>query len=329
MSATPVLLHGYGKLPLAGDFIHYRLEGDEPRAFAGWLERGQALVEGIRRGGAEDAAAAEDGPRRFRFALDPGNGRRLLFGVLRESHDRGALRRFPFALFASLDAAGFRERPSLMPLLFADAWEGLDAAMESLGQTGGTEELFGRLDGTGIPVREPDRAASKEVDEILATTSAGDFWSRLLGEGNVAHRVALFDLLAQALLPFRKKRPEEVPVALKLPLSGGIPEVTVESVFWVELLAGMLRGARLAPNLFLKTPPSGGPPTSLHVFFQRADETNFAALLTRRYEADYVNDLTDLATAPPAPAVLGGAARRQVEDDGAKLQDLVKFRWIG
>jgi type VI secretion system ImpM family protein len=329
MSASPVVLHGFGKLPLAGDFIHYRLDGDEPRAFVGWLERGQALVEGIRRGGAEDATAGADGPRRFRFAFDPGNGRRLLFGVLRESHDRGALRRFPFALFASLEASGFRGRPSLLPLLLAPAWDSLDAAMESFGQAGDTDDLFGRLNGIEVPAQEPGPAASREVDGILSAASAGEFWSRLLGEGNLARRVALFDLLVQALLPFRKKRPEEVPVMLKLPLSGDKPEATVQCVFWVELLAGMLRGARIAPNLFLRTPPGGGAPTSLQLFFQRADETNFAALLTRRYELDYVNDLTDLGAAPPAPAALGSPALRLVEDDGASLETLVKFRWIG
>ncbi len=323
-----VALHGFGKLPIAGDFIHFRLEGDEARAFAGWLERGQALVEGIRRGGAEDGAAAGDAPRRFRFAFDPGVGRRLLFGVLRESHDRGALRRFPFALFASVEAAGFRERPSLIPLLLAEAWETLDAAMASLGEAKGTDELFGRLGGMSLAVTEPARPASSEVDGILSSTGAEAFWGGLLGEGNLARRVAIFDLLVQALLPFRKSRPEEVPVTLKLPLAGGAADTRIQGVFWVELLSGMLRGARFAPNLFLRIPQGGERPTSLQVFFQRADETNFAALLTRRYEADYVNDLTDLG-APPPPTALGGAALRQVESDGATLEQLVRFRWVG
>jgi type VI secretion system ImpM family protein len=329
MSVVPVPLHGFGKLPLAGDFIHFRLEGDEARAFVGWLERGQALVESIRRGGGEDTAGGAAEPRRFRFAFDPGNGRRLLVGVLRESHDRGALRRFPFALFASLEASGFRERPSLMPLLFAEPWEMLDTGMESLGRATGTEELFGLLSGMSISVPEAGRATAKDVDGILGETVAGEFWTVLLGEGSVPRRAALFDLLVQTLLPFRKNRPEEVPVALKLPLAGGARDVSVQSVFWVELLAGMLRGARLAPSVFLSTAPGGGTPTSLHVFFQRADETNFAALLTRRYEADYVSDLTDPRPAASPPAALGGAARRQIDDEGASLQDLVRFRWIG
>lgn len=324
-----VVLHAFGKLPLAGDFIHFRLEGEEARAFAGWLERGQALVEGIRRGGAEDSAAAGDAPRRFRFAFDPGNGRRLLFGVLRESHDRGALRRFPFALFASLEASGFRERPSLMPMLLSEAWETLDDTMATLGQAQGTDELFERLNGLDVPVTEPGRPASGEVDGILSSTTAGAFWTALFGEGNLARRVALFDLLTQSLLPFRKSRPEEVPVTLKLPLSGDPAEVRLQSVFWVELLAGMLRGARVAPNLFLRISADSGLPTSLQVFFQRADETNFAALLTRRYEADYVNDLTDLGSAPPAPSAIGNAALKQIESEGATLQDLVRFRWMG
>jgi len=329
MSAAPVLLHGFGKLPLAGDFIHYRLDGDEARAFVGWLERGQALVEGIRRGGAEDLTGGPEEPRRFRFAFDPGNGRRLLFGVLRESHDRGALRRFPFALFGSVEASGFRERPSLMPLLFAPAWDRLDATMDSLVDVGGTDELFSRLDGAGITLQEAGPEASKEVDTILAKTPPAEFWSRLFGEERKARRVALFDILLQAILPFARKRLEEVPVALKLPLAGSSADVVVQSAFWVDLLAGMLRGARLAPNLFLRAPGGGGPPTSLHVFFQRADETNYAALLTRRYEADYVNDLTAPGLAPSGPRALGGTSLRQAEDEEGSLEALVKFRWIG
>jgi hypothetical protein len=105
--------------------------------------------------------------------------------------------------------------------------------------------------------------------------------------------------------------------------------VRLQSIFWVELLCGMLRGARVAPNLFQRVSPESGLPTSLQVFFQRADETNLAALLTRRYEADYVSDLTDLGAAPPAPTAIGNAGLKQIESEGATLQDLVRFRWIG
>src|SRR5262249_3070916 len=159
--------------------------------------------------GAEDSAAAGDAPRRFRFAFDPGNGRRLLLGVLRESHDRGALRRFPFALFASVDASGYRERPSLMPMLFAEAWESLDAAMDGLGPLQGTDDLFAGLGGMDVGVPDPGRPASSEVDGMLSGTPAGTFWTDLLGERNIDRRLAVFDLLVQALLPFRKSRPEE------------------------------------------------------------------------------------------------------------------------
>jgi type VI secretion system ImpM family protein len=329
MSGSSLSLHAFGKLPLAGDFIHYRLEGDEARAFAGWLERGQALVEGIRRGGGEPTAGGSEEPRRFRFAFDPGTGRRLLFGVLWESHDRGALRRFPFALFASVEAAGCRGRPSLMPLRFGPGWDALDEAIGAFETTKATDDLFTLLDRTQVLIAEPDAAASKEVDALLGSAPAGEFWARLLGDGNTARRVAIFDLLVQAFLPFRKGRPEEVPVTVRLPLAGTTSETTVQCAFWVELLAGMLRGARLAPNLFLRTARSGGAPTALQAFFQRGDEASFAALVTRRYEADYVTDLTDLGPSPPSPTALGSAGLRQVEDDGAALQDLVRFRWIG
>ena len=176
--------------------------------------------------------------------------------------------------------------------------------------------------------KETGKGASREADAMLSGTPAGNFWQGLLGEGNLPRRLGIFDLLFQAFLPFRKNRPEDVPVMLKLPLAGRAADVALQSVFWIDLLSGLLRGARLAPNLFMRTPAEGGVPTSLHVFFQRPDETNFAALLTRRYEADYVTDLTDPGLANAIPGALSDAARRQVEDDRAALSEVVRFRWM-
>jgi type VI secretion system ImpM family protein len=327
VSGVTASVHCFGKLPIAGDFIRYRLDAEEPRGFAGWVEKGQALVEAVTRsGGAKSAPAAA--PRRYRFCLDQGSGRRLVAGILHESHDRGQLRRFPFCLFAAVEASAFRARPALLPYLLSEGWSSCEEKLAALGGVSRVEELTRGLDGFAPAIPEPSKAAAADLDAALGRERAGALWGRVLPGRPPDGRLHLFDILVRALQPFQKTRPEEAPVALKLPVGGTRQEVALQAAFWVELLCGFLSGSRQAPNLFLAAPAAAEPAKALHVFFQRPDEKSFASLMTQKYESEYVDDLTAAPPPPRGAAVLGERQRRMLLADDASLMDLARFRWL-
>jgi type VI secretion system ImpM family protein len=330
MGTTVASVHAYGKLPVTGDFIHYRLDGEEAMGFASWVEKGQALVQAIRKSGAEPADPDTAQWRRYRFVFDPGGGRRLLVGVLRDSHDRDRLRRFPFAIFVEVDRSIFRDRPALTPMLLHGTCEAIDEGMGAAENAASMDDLHARLSRTLVEVPDPSSRTTRDLDVLLEESPAGKFWEGVFPKGGMEKRLVLFDLLHRALAPFSSLRGEEVPASFKLPLAGDAAETRLQCTFWVELLSGMARAAgRQIPSLFAETPWAGGCLRSLQLFFRRGDEKNFASLLARSHEAEYVNDLTDPPVSMAASLILDAPRRRMVENDAASLFDLAHFRWLG
>ncbi len=320
----------FGKLPIAGDFIRYRLGDEETKAFAAWVEKGQALVEAVRRGYRPlpgQKPSGETAPRRYRFALDLGLGRRIVLGILHESHDKGKLRRFPFAFFTTAEAAPFRSRPGLIPMALGDVWQVMEASMSTLQEAADSAALFKKLEEVDIPVAEPSGASAGEMERRLQGAGSGTLWEQLFGSGDPQRKLLLFDVLVRALSSAAKVRPEESPVFLKLPLAGSPEDVALQSAFWVELLAGILRGGRKAPSLFLAAPEASKPARSLHIFFQRPDEKSFASLMSETHESEHVDDLTGRLSFGKSGPALGRNQRRLLEDGRASLLDIVRSFW--
>jgi type VI secretion system ImpM family protein len=328
MPSQPTSIHCFGKLPIAGDFIRHKLDTDEARAFAGWIEKGQSLVEAVLRSssGVKSASAAPP-PRRYRFACDP-VGRRLVVGIIHESHDRGGLRRFPFTCFTTVEASAFKLRPSLMPICFRQGWESLEERMLAFGEAKDAAGLAKSLDGFVFPFAEPDRAATDGIDRMLQAGRSGDLWKQLFGDAGRQRRLALFDVLVRALQPYQKSRPEEIPAALKLPIAGSADQAHGQAAFWVDLLGGLLKGGRPSPNVFLGAPAPADPARNLHMFCQRPDERQFASLMTQKYESENVEDLTKEIPQGKGGTVLSADQRRLLESDETRLIDLVRARWL-
>jgi hypothetical protein len=130
----------------------------------------------------------------------------------------------------------------------------------------------------------------------------------------------------RALQPYTKAKGQDLPVILKMPVSGGFEDGCFQAAFWLELLLRMLKSTKV-PSLFLSLPGPGRPPTSVEVFFQAPDDRNFACLMSQRYESEYVNDLTvELKVALPG-SVISDKGRRFLESDTASVSDLLEFAW--
>lgn len=323
----PGSVHGFGKLPIAGDFIRYRIDSEEAKAFAGWVEKGQALVEAVNRSAPSRSTPAPAPRRRYLFALDQG-ARMLAAGVIHESNDRGGLRRFPFAFFASVEAAPFRSRPALLPLLLREVWQSLEDKMLAFKAVAKMEDLLKGLEGFALALPAPTSSDAEQLDRSLRGERFGAFWQRALPGAEKDRRVLVFDVMVRALRPFAAGRPEEAAFALKLPIGGTFEESAIQAAFWVDLLSSVLKGSRTAPSLFLEAPEEGKPPKCLHLFFQRPDEMRFASLMTAKYESEYVDDLTRDLTAMKSGMVLAESQKKLLLSDDVALMDIARARWM-
>jgi len=327
MASLKASVHCFGKLPIAADFIHHKLESEEARAFSEWIQKGQTLVEGVTRGRTPPGTAAPQPPRRYRLSFDGGQGRKIVLGLLRESHDRGKLRKFPFALYATVEGAALRERPALIPLLARGIWEALEADLDALPEGGTVDALVKRLDSLSLEVPDPAGHGAAELDHLLSGMKAGAFWSLALPGAGKDRRQWVFDVLVRALSPLRKAKPQDLPVQFKLPIGGDPEQALAGAAFWIELLSAQFRNPRQAPNIFLDAAPGQGAPRSMQIFFSRPDEKNFGSLMARTYETEYVDDLTAAGPAAARPA-LAEPLRRLVENDAMSLLELTRSPWL-
>lgn len=320
-----VAVRAFGKLPAVGDFIRHRLDDDESRLLASWIERGNGLVEAIRRGGRpEDAPTAT--PRRYRFALELSPGKRLAAGILHESHDRGQLRRFPFALFTSLEGGAFRERPALIPVLLEDLWIELEERAARAREATDAEALFRILALPASTPVEPSRNDSERLNALWAATPADPLWERVGASEVATLRLVLFEVLKMAIAPHARTRGEDASVILRLPLGTGTGETAVHAAFWIELISGMLRLNRRAPSVFVEAGEKNKSATALRLFFRDPDERAYGCLMTPSHEAEYVDDLVDPSRVPSVPSTLGIGARQILEANGTRLADLLRVR---
>lgn len=317
----PAGLHAFGKLPIAQDFIHYRADGDA-REVAEWLEAGHGFVVSLRNGG----APASDGEGiRYRFAFEIGAGRKLALGVLLGSRDAKG-RKFPFALFATVDAAPFRGHLGVLPLLLDRGWEALDRETEQLAALDGAETLAKRLDGLTLGVPAPGRESVAELERRLREARGGDVWGTMLPGADAERRLVLFEWLVRALAPATDARGATVPILLRLPLGGNAEGAAVQAGFWVELVGRILGGSRGSPSLFLEVERPGAVPRAIHLYGQRPDERSFAYLVMPAWAAEYVNDLASDLPSPGNP-VLPGAVREAIRGEGSTLADMLTAPW--
>jgi type VI secretion system ImpM family protein len=331
-SSSSLTIHAFGKLPIAGDFIRFNIGAggvgsDEAAGFASWVEAGQSLVNNLERGTSIPVDHSPGPVRKFRFLHDDGSGKRVVAGTLRKSVDTVG-RRASFAFFCTLEAKRARARTAIAPRLLGPAWTELESLWGLVEESENLDGLLEQVGRTRPSAPDDGRKASAELDAAYARMPAEEHWNRLIPGADAERRILLLDTIAQAIHPFRKRRPEEMPIAFRLPIYGSPDDVDFQVAFWLDLLHSMSGGFRNSINHYVSSPVDGGPRDSLYVFFNTPDDTTFACLMTHQYESEYVNDLTTDHGHAGEVALLSGKALKLLNDPGATLRDYFKLRWF-
>jgi type VI secretion system ImpM family protein len=237
----------FGKVPALGDFVSTPGYGDTCRHFEGFVERSLAWAS-ERDGVAWSSAFDQGGIVAFVYQPPQATGdASLLVGVMAPSRD-AAGRRYPLAVAVRAPLTPFAQSPQLLPLVFADFFDGASRLLPIVlraASAGELEACVSRVESVNLG----------SVPEALMlykawsnTTKLGQVWSALFSpeRAPTLARVALQMVLASAG-PLRGQERPAVKLGLRLPLG----EAAAAAVaFWVDLVRQAARWRQTVPNVF-------------------------------------------------------------------------------
>jgi type VI secretion system protein ImpM len=292
----------YGKLPIHGDFIRHRAGDPEIEAFDQWLQAG--ILAGRQAAGAGfDAAWDATPPARFLYRSP--RTRRVFAGVLVASVDKAG-RRFPFIVFARLEAKPEEVESSLVPLLVSGFLERARALATAGWHGKDLKGVQGLTDGLARPL---DVAEAKRACLAFVSDTAGPaFWGSLFGSPEDPRKYLLAHNLAEILTPTSVPR-----YALRLPRgAGGEAEVS----FWLELARRLHRHPDL-PTLTVWADPGAGAAPGVTLLMDDLQSKYFLPVLWPGRDSEFLYPLAGDGSTPPAEARLRLARERY----GAALDD--------
>ena len=292
----------HGKLPIHGDFIDHRAGDPEIDALDQWLQAG-ILAARKAAGAGFDAAWDATPPARFLYRSP--RTRRVFAGVLVASVDKAG-RRFPFLVFARIDAKPEEVEPSLLPLLAAGFLERARDVATTGWKGGDLKSVQGMIDGLARPL---DAAEAKRACLAFVTDTAGPaFWGSLFGSPEDPRKYLLAHNLAEILTPKAVPR-----YALRLPRgAGGEAEVS----FWLEL-ARRLRGSADLPTLTVWSEPGPDAAGGTTLLMDDLQSKYFVPVLWPGRDSEFLYPLAGDGSTPAAEARLRLARERY----GATLDD--------
>lgn len=289
----------YGKLPIHGDFIRHRAGDPEIDALDQWLQAG--ILTG-RQAAAAAFDATWDATPPARFLYRSPRTRRVYAGVLTPSVDKAG-RRFPFLVFARVEARPEEIEPSVYPLLVSGF---LERARAAAGTLKDLKAVPGAIDALQQPL---DPAGAKRACmTYVSETRLPAFWSSIFGSAEDPRKYLLSYNLAEILTPRAVPR-----YALRLPAGGG---GEAEVAFWLELTRRLCRSAELPTLTLWGDAPAGAAP-GLTLLLDDLQAKYFLPLLWPQRDSEFLYPLAGDGT--PADARLRLAQERYgaVLDDGS------------
>ncbi len=283
----------FGKLPCTGDFLRVRAGVEPAQAFQQWL--GKAIDWAAPRGLAGWPDRLDETP--FAFVFSVGTG--VLVGVLRGSRD-AAGRRFPLAVFGSLDESEVDGHAALIPhamASFLSAAHGVIDAGPSIDSPGALERLVDAL-----PSPRMVSGASAAFTSWTSSHTAREVWQSAYGaDGASGARVAVHTII-EALAPFAGTDDPTTPLCARVPLGA---DPTFEACAWLDLVRAAGGWRRHVPTAIwpLAAVPFGGGASGarpLVVGLGQAHPLALAEVVLGGVDADQVCDLTKASPPPEA-----------------------------
>jgi type VI secretion system ImpM family protein len=236
----------FGKLPSRADFVHVGPASELFARFDDWLT--DSVEWAHARSGANWCEAFRGGTMRaFMYRGDgPGMEQALVVGALAPSRDEAG-RLFPICVAAPVVLAEkFVKSPHLLPLACENIWQ---VAGENLAELGlnPNADLGARLAGLAEPsvVRFSDAEAAYAAWGEAQQVS--DLDALITGSEQIDALRGILRLVAEAVLPHRKKELPGTPLSLRLPLgaAGG-----AAVCFWLDAVRRLVGGSAMVPSVF-------------------------------------------------------------------------------
>ena len=293
----------FGKLPLYEDFLRVPGSDGAAREFDGWMDRGFGLRWDDLGGGAETVAR----PTRMLYVAARTGA--AVCAILADSHDRGGLRRFPFALYAELPVKAIdADSPAFISGL-APVWRALETLEAEARALPSANEFYQAFRGRRIAPEADDEEPADALHTPLAAIPGADSFP-----SGILHR------LAEAVARQKEEARDRMALAYRLPLTPGA-SAELQAGAWARLLArGYSKHAGL-PSLVLPRDADAG--AAFAVLFRPLDPADVRLLSARADRAGRVIDL--VRGGPDAPQEFQARVARDLPA-GATLADLARFR---
>lgn len=277
----------FGKLPCTGDFLRVRSGVEPAQAFQQWL--GKAIDWAAPRGLPGWPDRLDDAPLAFVFS----GGTGVLVGVLRGSRD-SAGRRFPMAVFGSLDPRDVDGHAAVIPLAMASFFDAARGVLDAHVDSPATLERL--VD--ALPAPRMTAGASGAFTSWASSHAARDVWGSAFGaDGAAGARVAVHTVV-EALAPFAGQDEPTTPLCVRLPLGA---DPTFEVCAWLDLVRAVGGWRKHVPTALW--PLGGSGSRALVVGLGQAHPLALAEVVLGGVDADQVCDLT--RPHPPAEATRG------------------------
>ncbi len=295
-SKSPIapFVGAFGKLPCTGDFVRVRAGVEPASSFQQWL--GRAVDWAAPRSLAGWPDRFDERPLAFVFAGEAG----VLVGVMRGSRD-AAGRRFPMAVFGSVDAGELAGHESVLPHALSDFLDGARGVLDAGASIDGLASLERLVDALPAPRMRP--GASSAFTAWASSHTAREVWEAAYGaDGGAGARVAV-QTLAEALAPFTGQDGPTTALSVRLPLGA---DPTFEACAWLDLARAAGGWRRHVPTALwglASAPGSVAPPTPLVIGLGQAPPLALAEVVLGGVDDDQVCDLTK--PSPPPEAVRG------------------------
>lgn len=296
----------YGKLPIFGDFLRHNWQGPELQALDQWFQEGIYL-------GKQTLAAAWDAtydkmpPTRFVFR--PGGSAKCLVGVAVPGRDQVG-RKYPFAIFLTVDAASLERDAAMLPAMFAPFFDAAqDLALK--GWIGGdAKTLLAKVDALKA-IDLPAAAASRaKYDEFLRGEKCADFWPDIFGSFDNVGKYVLVQNLLDAVGMVKNAPAGKATIGLKFPLPASLDRGAkgFEASVWLDLALRLTKRPGVPTLAFWSQRGSDHDPCLL-IFFTLPSPRCFVPLLKPAHDSDHVWDLGkgDASRAQQARGLYGPA----------------------
>jgi type VI secretion system protein ImpM len=230
-----------GKLPLHGDFIRLNAAGPEVYELDHWIQEG--IVQGYNELDSRwDSTFDAAPPARFIY-VSP-RGQKVLAGLFRPSVDRAG-RRFPFLIYALIDATAISKDVGLLPFAMQPFLARANELVSFAGSAANLNMYLSSFESLRLAL-DLGEARRNFARFVLARTS-GETWTASFGAATDDRRYSAMQAISEGA-DMRQGQS----LMVRIPLVEPEPE----AAFWIELARRLSKDGR-APTLAMWNEASG------------------------------------------------------------------------